>query len=95
MHRLASRDPASTPWASNRLPNRATCRGPSWPVMASWRRLAAPLARRQRRALPLSGPPGARRATLRRHTDQDGSNELAKYRSGRRLPDTALGDAAR
>ena len=29
------------------------------------RRCAAPLARRQRRALPLSGPPGARRATLR------------------------------
>ena len=26
---------------------------------------AAPLARRQRRALPLGGPPGARRATLK------------------------------
>ncbi len=25
MHRLASGDPASTPWASNRSPNRATC----------------------------------------------------------------------
>ena len=23
MHRLVSRDPASTPWASNRAPNRA------------------------------------------------------------------------
>ena len=35
MHRLASRDPASTPWASNRAPNRATCRGSSWSPMAS------------------------------------------------------------
>ena len=29
MHRLASRDPAMTPWASNRSPNRATCCGSS------------------------------------------------------------------
>ena len=29
MHRLASLDPASTPWASNLSPNRATCSGSS------------------------------------------------------------------
>ena len=29
MHRAASFDPASTPWASNRTPNRATCHGSS------------------------------------------------------------------
>src|SRR5712691_4249475 len=37
------------------------------------RRCAPPLARRQRRALPLSGPPSARRARPQRATDQPGS----------------------
>src|SRR5215471_10282831 len=35
--------------------------------------LRGPLARRQRRALPLGGPPGARRATPAGHADQAGS----------------------
>ena len=35
MHRFASLDPASTPWASNRTPNRATCHGSSSSPMAS------------------------------------------------------------
>jgi hypothetical protein len=35
MQRAASFDPASTPWASNRTPNRATCHGSSSSPMAS------------------------------------------------------------
>src|SRR5690242_10163662 len=35
MHRAACGDPASTPWASNRSPNRATCQGRSYWLIVS------------------------------------------------------------
>jgi hypothetical protein len=41
MHRLASFDPASTPWASNLVPNLATCSAWSVSPMASRRRRCA------------------------------------------------------
>ena len=52
MHRAESRDPASTPWASNLAPNRATCIGSSCAPMAS-------------RAAPLRGTAGAPATGLR------------------------------
>jgi hypothetical protein len=50
---------------------------PTRAVLRSRRRLAAPLARRQRRALPPGGPPGARRATYRQGRLVNGSLSAA------------------
>jgi hypothetical protein len=61
--------PTAPGWTTqNSGPDRAASRS-HWACVAELSRIeikaapAAPLARRQRRALPLRGPPGARRAT--------------------------------
>src|SRR5215475_10785223 len=51
---------------------------------------AAPLARRQRRALPLSGPPVARRATPTGHSDQDRSHVAQSAAATSRQPRSRL-----
>ena len=85
---MRQKDVADRSISGNALPNQPVSR-------SRRRRCAPPLARLPRRALPLGGPPGARRATVcRANIDQHGTPGPKLSRAARRDVIVARGHGA-